>query len=184
MRMKMINFKRDAKIALVFLSVLISLIFFVSVIAKASSPHITQSKQEPTDNSATIEQIENQAFVFVNEYRKSLGLPILMRNNAADQQARIHSKDMAAHKVAFGHDGATKRLKTIGKTLNNMEGGGENVFECSEGFPNLAKEAFNGWLHSEGHRKNMIGDYNLAGMGVAKAPNGDYYFTQIFIKGN
>jgi uncharacterized protein YkwD len=135
------------------------------------------------DATNTIEQIENQIFDLVNAHRKKINKPLLVRNSAMDEQARIHSRNMAAGKVAFGHIGATKRLKIIAKSLKSMDRGGENVFECSGSFPNLAAEALKGWLESEGHRENIEGDYNLTGMGVAIAPNGDYYFTQIFARG-
>jgi len=39
-----------------------------------------------------------------------------------------------------------------------------------------------GWLKSPGHRKNIKGDFDVTGIGVSKNAQGDYYFTQIFIK--
>jgi len=136
-----------------------------------------------TDNSATIEQIEKQAFDLVNEHRKSIALPALVNRDYIAAQARQHSKDMASGKVDFGHDGANARLDIISKSLKDMKGGAENVFYCTGNYENLAGTAVAGWLKSHGHRVNIEGDYNLSGMGVAKAANGDYYFTQIFVKG-
>jgi uncharacterized protein YkwD len=148
------------------------------------NPVMVQDQGNPTDSTATIQQIEDQAFELVNAHRKSLNLQPLVKNEAIIKQARIHSKNMAEGTVAFGHDGASKRLKIIGKTLKAMDEGGENVFECSGGYDDLAGEAVKGWLDSEGHRENIEGDYNLSGIGVARAANGDYYFTQIFVNGH
>ncbi len=45
-----------------------------------------------------------------------------------------------------------------------------------------AREVVDGWLHSPGHRRNIMGDFRLTGIGVAEAANGMIYFTQIFVK--
>jgi len=42
--------------------------------------------------------------------------------------------------------------------------------------------AVKGWINSPGHQKNMVGDYNLTGIGIAKNNVGEYYFTQLFVK--
>jgi len=137
----------------------------------------------PTDNTASLEQIEKQAFDLVNKHRKSIGLPAFVNKDYIVEQARQHSRDMASGKTGFGHDGAAARLDIISKSMKEMKGGAENVFYCTGNYDNLAGSAVEGWLKSKGHRENIEGDYNLAGMGVAKAANGDYYFTQIFAKG-
>ena len=136
-----------------------------------------------TDSTATIAQIEKQAFDLVNDHRKSLGLPLLINKDNIAAQARLHSRDMATGKVDFGHDGANARLDIISKSLKDMTGGAENVFYCTGNYDNLAGTAVDGWLKSHGHRVNIEGDYNFSGMGVARAANGDFYFTQIFAKG-
>ena len=41
----------------------------------------------------------------------------------------------------------------------------------------------NAWMNSAGHRANILSaSYNQIGVGVAKAANGTYYWTQMFIK--
>ncbi len=135
------------------------------------------------DSTPGIEQIEKQAFYLVNEHRKSIDLRPLVNKDYIAEQARQHSKDMADGKVVFGHDGANDRLDIISKSLKEISGGGENVFYCTGNYDNLAATAVEAWLKSPGHRENIEGDYNLSGMGVVQAANGDYYFTQIFVKG-
>ena len=44
-----------------------------------------------------------------------------------------------------------------------------------------AKQVVNMWLNSDGHRKNIEGNYNLTGIGVVKGKDGALYFTQIFV---
>ena len=136
-----------------------------------------------TDSTASIAQIEKQAFDLVNKHRISMGLPTLISKDYIVLQARKHSSNMATGKTEFGHDGAEQRFKIISKSMKQMDEAGENVFTCTGNYENLAGTVVDGWLHSQGHRENIEGDYNLTGMGVVKAENGDYYFTQIFAKG-
>ena len=52
------------------------------------------------------------------------------------------------------------------------------------GYQDPVSTAVDGWIKSDGHRQNMEGNYNLTGIGVAMNPQGEYYFTQIFILKN
>lgn len=56
----------------------------------------------------------------------------------------------------------------------------ENV-AYNRGYTDPVAKAVEGWLNSSGHRRNIEGNYNLTGIGVAKNSQGAYYFTQIFI---
>jgi uncharacterized protein YkwD len=85
---------------------------------------------------------------------------------------------MAGDKVPFGHNGFSKRVKRIAKSLSYRVAA-ENV-AYNRGYPDCVGNAFQGWLNSSGHRKHIVGNYQLTGIGVAKTPEGGYYFTQIF----
>ena len=50
------------------------------------------------------------------------------------------------------------------------------------GFSNPGEKAVIDWINSPGHHKNIVGDFNLTGIGIAKNNEGKYYFNQIFIK--
>jgi uncharacterized protein YkwD len=58
---------------------------------------------------------------------------------------------------------------------------GENL-AFMKGYPDPVSVAVKGWINSPGHQKNMVGDYNLTGIGIAKNNAGEYYFTQLFVK--
>ena len=58
--------------------------------------------------------IEASVFQQINQYRASKNLPALTRNSSIENQARIHSQNMASGKVAFGHDGFKRELKQQG----------------------------------------------------------------------
>jgi uncharacterized protein YkwD len=168
---------------IIFISAILIFGGFRLISAKPRNNEICITIQGNSERDITIQQIEDQVFNLVNEYRKSKGLPSLKKDEDITEQARIHSREMAEEKVEFGHEGFNQRISNIRQTLSSYEMGGENIFECSASYPDLAKEAMNAWLASKGHRENIEGTYILTGIGVAQAQNGDYYFTQIFING-
>lgn len=54
-------------------------------------------------------------------------------------------------------------------------------------YASMARKVVDGWMHSKGHRKNLMDDYNYLGCGVSsvvKSKNGvpEIYFTQNFGK--
>ena len=85
---------------------------------------------------------------------------------------------MADGTVPFGHDGLEDRA-----AATDIKNGpvSENVAYYQE-TPNIASTVVNGWLQSEAHHKNIVGDFNLTGVGVVPSESGRYYFTQIFIR--
>jgi uncharacterized protein YkwD len=116
---------------------------------------------------------------YVNEYRNGLGLPALKMLPVASQLAARHSNDMAQKKVKFGHAGFDKRINAIARSLGqNAVAGAENV---ANGYLD-ARAVVNGWINSPPHRKNMQGNYNLTGIGIAQAKDGTVFFTEIFIR--
>jgi uncharacterized protein YkwD len=115
---------------------------------------------------------------FVNQHRRSMGLPGLQANSFISSVALGHSRDMLTGRSAFGHDGFKDRINEIKGRLGTLHVAAENVASGPMG----AKEVVDGWLHSPGHRRNIEGDFRLTGIGVATASNGMVYFTQILIK--
>lgn len=116
----------------------------------------------------------------VNEFRHAQGLQPLRLNPIISAQARQHSLEMARTGSALSHAGFDDRLKEIGEKLS-YRAGAENV-AASIGHENPARTAVEGWQTSPGHRKNMLGDFTLTGIGIAQSEQGSYFITQIFLK--
>ena len=38
------------------------------------------------------------------------------------------------------------------------------------------------WINIPGTHKNIVGDHNLTGIGIAQNSKGQYYISQLFIK--
>jgi uncharacterized protein YkwD len=122
--------------------------------------------------------LEREILGLVNDYRKTKKLAPLQSNAAIEYQARRHSMDMGTHRIPFGHQGLSFRIKYIQEKVPGATIVGENV-----AFGNLsAKAVVSGWIKSTEHRKNMEGNFKFTGIGVTRNMQNQLYFTQIFAK--
>ena len=121
---------------------------------------------------------EEKVHQLVNQYRQQVGLRALSLKHEISDVARQHSQNMADKVVSFGHEEFQKRTDEI-KTQIMFKRTSENVAMNNSPIP--AQVAVRGWINSEGHKKNMEGDYDLTGVGMARSRNGSWYFTQIFV---
>src|ERR1700743_2955020 len=146
---------------------------FAGILILLMTPHMAGSTSARSPIT-----ISRQILIFVNEYRRSKGLPALQPNSFISSVALGHSRDMLTGKSPFGHDGFRQRINKISARLGKLHVAAENVASG----PMSAREVVDGWLHSPGHRKNIEGDFQLTGIGLAKKSNGSIYFTQIFAR--
>ena len=148
-------------------------------------PEIQNSRQTPISRqrvavSPNINQLEKSVFTQINQYRKSQNLAPLQWDNTIAEQSRIHAQQMASGKTTFSHDGFKERVEVISQKIT-YKSAAENLAN-NFGYSNPGEKAVEGWINSPGHHKNMVGDYNLTGIGIAQNSEGTYYFNQIFIK--
>lgn len=127
---------------------------------------------------AGLEGLERAVHDGVNAHRQAQGLSPLAYDARIAALAREHSAAVAQGKRAFGHDGFDARADRIRRFLP-LVGMAENVYYDTRA--DSAGRAVQGWRKSPGHRENMEGDYDTTGVGVARAPGGAYYYTQIFV---
>jgi uncharacterized protein YkwD len=128
--------------------------------------------------SSAITDLETAVNQQINQYRASKKLPPLSIDPRISQIARIHSENMAKGKVSFSHDGFEGRAKAITIPYKSVA---ENL-AYNFGYSDPVRNAVEGWIKSDGHRKNMEGQFNVTGIGVAKNAKGEYYFTQLFVR--
>lgn len=149
----------------------ILLFFFLNTFATANAQ--TAPKSVVSDASIT-----NAILVDINAYRKNYKLPPLKMDARISTVAKSHSLNMAKHLVPFGHTNFLKRVTLIRSQIKNTGAAAENVaFNYKD-----AHDVVKNWLLSPGHRKNIMGNYNVTGIGIARDSKGRIYFTQIFIK--
>ncbi len=145
---------------------------------KQDSMITATSSFENSEFTNLVQQVHQQ----INQYRGSLNLAPLSLNALISEQAKIHSQNMAEQMVEFSHQGFESRIEALEDNLD-YRSAAENV-AYNQGYRNPADQAVIGWIESETHRQNIVGNYNLTGIGIAQNQQGEYYFTQIFILEN
>lgn len=133
----------------------------------------------PTISENDLRRIEMDTHKQVNAYRRSRGLPDLILDERIGKVAREHSEDMASGAAEFSHDGFDRRGDLVAISIP-YRSFAENL-AWNVGHENPVKVSVDGWIASPGHHKNMIGEFNRTGMGVARNDRGEYYFTQLFL---
>lgn len=133
---------------------------------------------------AAVEELRNielQVHQAVNQVRSLRSLPELAWNEKLAAEARRH-----ALRIVDGHFFAHQDpvRGDIDRRLNRS---GIEWMRCAENLyegdsHDLAKAAVNAWLHSEGHRKNMLDSmFSDAGVGVAVKRDKTIVIVQEFI---
>jgi uncharacterized protein YkwD len=113
-----------------------------------------------------------KAFAATNAQRTEQGLKELKANKCLRRAAVRQATLMAQREQLFHQD--------LGAVLTDchLSAAGENV---AAGYPNGTSVVNNGWMHSEGHRANILNpSFTLMGIGARKGHNGRWYVAQVF----
>ncbi|WP_419418958.1 CAP domain-containing protein [Legionella sp. D16C41] len=150
-----------------------SLIFLILVSCCQAQAH-AQTISPIASNT----QMQKDILRYINQYRSKHSLSPLQLDESISKEATLHSQNMAAHRVPFGHQGFSTRIKHLYSVIKGARAGAENVAYNYK----TAKIVTDGWIKSPGHRKNIMGNYNLTGIGIAYDKEGKIYYTQLFIR--
>ncbi|MFD0676669.1 MULTISPECIES: CAP-associated domain-containing protein [unclassified Paenibacillus] len=147
----------------------------IQTIAKPTELALAAFYPEASDSLITA--YERQIFDLANAARVKLGKPAFTWDDKIAGTARKHSADMAANNY-FAHEsknGASPfdRMKSDGIA---MQAAAENIAAGQTS----AIYAHEGWMNSEGHRKNLLSDIQRLGVGVAFGGKMTIYYTQNF----
>lgn len=146
--------------------------------SRVSAKDYERLKQIPSEEE--ILNLEDRLTALINQVRIEHGLSELGAKEDLAELARNHSRNMAAGRCNFGHDGFQDRWNQILK-LGSYRSAGENV-----AYSYLVEDhllvALDGWMKSSGHRDNILGDFNTTGIGIAFSQEGRCYITQLFAK--
>ncbi len=140
----------------------------------------TSTVQPILVDPSSLTSIEKEIYQQVNQYRLARNLPPLKLDPQISQQARIHSERMAVGAIPFSNEGFEQRVKIIGITISSQQAA-ENI-AMHQSLSNPATSAVKEWIANPNYQKNMIGKFDLTGIGVAQNATGKYYLTQIFIQ--
>jgi uncharacterized protein YkwD len=140
------------------------------------SDRVSAAASAPTP---AMDSLELATYNLVNKYRQSKNLPPLVVDPVISAQAKAHS-DKMARSGTMSHDGFNERIDSVAQTIVHRSAAENVAYSMGYGQPELV--AIQGWIESPGHQKNMVGRYDLTGIGVSKNAKGEYFFTQIFIR--
>jgi uncharacterized protein YkwD len=176
-----LKFAVSAAINRISMKHIVALALLSCLVTEASSVHSKVPVKKPytlavapASNAAMADEI----LKYINDYRRKKGLSALSMNSSISAEAQRHSENMAARRTSFSHNGFQGRVKRISSSLNGGIGNAaENVAMGSRS----ARDVVNDWLTSSMHKRNIEGNYNLTGIGVATDKKGVLYFTQIFV---
>lgn len=156
-------------------------LFVFCAISLTSCSKESIAEIETADMSAKVApfaytSFEVEVLQLVNDYRVENGLSELDYLDAVSWQAESHN----AHMVALNevcHDDFGERYSALVSSVN-AKAVSENV---AYGY-RTAEAVVNAWIKSEGHRKNLEGNFTHFGISISKNPDGKYYFTNIFVR--
>ncbi|MFT4832927.1 MAG: hypothetical protein ACI815_002589 [Psychroserpens sp.] len=149
------------------------MVLFVLLVSSCSKETIDEIAIPKAENAVSVEQ---ELLVMVNDYRSSLGYSNLNFSKVAYEYANDHTDYMIA-KGTINHDNFSARASKI-STEVNASIVAENVAKDYAS----AKRAFDEWMASAGHRKNIEGDFSHTAVSVKKDMAGNFYYTQLFYK--
>lgn len=126
--------------------------------------------------------VEQQVLEHINELRQRRGFKPLESDPKLQRLARAYSRDMA-EKSYFSHtgpdgDNVADRVRSAGFCYRAVAENLAKNFNVDD----PVRTAVNGWMQSEGHRRNILTpEFRSTGVGVWR-DGATYYFTQIFLR--
>jgi uncharacterized protein YkwD len=140
----------------------------------------TRSSPRGSPPAVEFRDLEHQVARLVNAHRAERRLRALRYDTLVAAIARAHSREMAAGGVPLGHQGFDQRAAAVERvdTFNEIA---ENVALNDYRRERTVAVAMRGWLASEHHLANIEGPYNITGVGVARARDGTFFYTEIFV---
>ena len=123
-------------------------------------------------------QFQMAILKYTNQFRAKHGLRPLVLDKTSASLATRHSRAMASRRAGFGHGGFQQRTNRLKAVYGRNIATGENV-----AYGKLsAREVVDVWIHSRPHRKNLLGNFNKIGIGIAHDRQGIGFFTQLFVR--
>ena len=153
--------------------------------ARVAAPAPVAARSYTTAQGAAVASgDERRAFELINRERQRRGLGPLEWDGGLVRLARYHSQNMArgGYLSHVDRDGLDLKARARAVGLQGWRALGENI-AYNQGYDDPTAFAVERWLVSEKHRENaMSGHYTHAAVGIARASDGTYYFTQVFMR--
>jgi uncharacterized protein YkwD len=155
------------------------------VVSRVSTPSASyNASPAPAATAVAATGDERRAFELINAERQRRGLRPLVMDGSLTRLARYHSENMArgGYLSHTDRNGLDLRGRADALGLRNWKAIAENI-AYNQGYSDPTAFAVERWMISEKHRENVLNDeYTHAGVGVVRASDGTYYFTQVFMR--
>jgi uncharacterized protein YkwD len=163
----------------------------LSFAAATASAQGTPIAAHPSDKADPQElaSLRRQLLQQINETRTANKLAPLAPDPVLGREAQKHSDTMAAGSSgpgggsAFSHDGYAERFAAIRAENLTVTSMGENIGFQDGTAKEKASAMVSLWMRSPSHKKNILGEFTITGVGVSVADDGKIYVTQIFCSG-
>ena len=143
----------------------------------APKPDVTPSPapEAKPEVDSSINNFETRVVELTNAERAKQGLAALKMDNELSKVAKLKSQDIQA-KGYFAHNSPTygtpfEMMKQFGISYRSA---GENIAKGQRS----PEQVVTAWMNSEGHRKNILGNFTHIGVGYIESGN---VWTQMFI---
>ena len=120
--------------------------------------------------------LEKQGIALIDSYRSDLGLSPLKLNNTASDLAMEHNRYMDSIGIV-SHANFGSRSSVLVNDVGALSVG-ENI---AYGYSTL-EALMRAWDLSDGHQRNMRGDWTHHGYSILVDSDGRYYITNIFFR--
>ncbi len=141
----------------------------------SSSP--TQSAGASSAKPSSRERaIAERVFGLVNGERSRAGKRAMRGHHGLNSLAQKHSNYMGASSKAANHFGSQNRAQ-YAYLKYNIENLSEMTYAVPSGSSDPASTVVAAWKNSASHRRHMLQSWDLTGIGVRAAPDGNTYVT-------
>lgn len=145
-----------------------------NTIEDSTADYLSKETTDYTYSSYELETLNS-----INDYRTSIGLTPLKKENLLSWESEEHGEYMITNNIV-SNVGFETRSDVIMKFLGAIKVG-ENIAYSNKN--TAIKTILDAWLASPTHKKNIEGDYTHFGISIKEDPTtGKRYYTNIFAK--
>mmetsp|Transcript_8254 Transcript_8254/g.18452 ORF Transcript_8254/g.18452 Transcript_8254/m.18452 type:complete len:258 (+) Transcript_8254:102-875(+) len=121
--------------------------------------------------------LEAEILEICNQTRIERHCPALKAHKGLSEIAKRHAIAVAEGQAPFSHAGAQERFAACSTKCINLA---ENLARI-QGVdrPEIPNAVVTGWIESEGHRRNLLGPFDICGLGWAASDSGVIFITQL-----
>jgi len=129
-----------------------------------------------SEQQGQVDALGMKALQLTNNFRASQGLPALKWDQRLANIAHPHAVNMG-NSNSISHNG----FREVRAPQMRAASCAENV-AMNHGYTDPVTQAVDGWIHSPGHRRNMLGQFTHCAISIYRNARGAYYFTQLFAR--